>query len=136
MEQAGELSDYLKEEWHWFGVRQVGWVRRRQQRHLHEKWEEQTVTFVTSLAPEQASAARLLRMLRQHWVIENRVHWVRDVSYGEDRKHGRRIGQALAWARNTAISLLRREGFSYIPDGWRYGSAHQQVVLSWITAKP
>lgn len=133
VEQAGELSDYLKEQWHWFGVQQVGWVQRRQQRHHNEEWEQQTVTFVTSLTAEQASADRLLHMLRQHWVIENRIHWVRDVSYGEDRLHGRRIGQALAWARNIAISLLRKEGFSYIPDGWRYGSAHPRAVLSWIT---
>jgi hypothetical protein len=56
-----------------------------------------------------------------------------DVSYGEDPMHGRRIGQALAWARNTAISLLRKERFRYIPDGWRYGSAHPQALLTWIT---
>lgn len=35
---------------------------------------------VTSLAPAQADAARLLGLVRGHWQIENRLHWVRDVT--------------------------------------------------------
>src|SRR5205823_11339751 len=40
---------------------------------------------VTSAAPRRAKAARLLRALRGHWGIENRIHWVRDVTFDEDR---------------------------------------------------
>ena len=44
-----------------------------------------TVSYaVTSLPPTAAGAERLLRILREHWHIENRVHWVRDVTFGED----------------------------------------------------
>jgi hypothetical protein len=39
---------------------------------------------ISSLEPEQASAARSGRLLRGHWEIENRLHWVRDVTSGED----------------------------------------------------
>jgi hypothetical protein len=57
--------------------------------------------------------------LRDHWAIENGVFRVRDVSYDEDRLHGRTIGLGLALIRNTAINLLRQQGYRFIPDGWR-----------------
>ena len=44
----------------------------------------ETVCAVTSLGPERASAKRLLAIARGHWWIENRLHWVRDMSLGED----------------------------------------------------
>ena len=40
---------------------------------------------ITSLPPTVAGADRLLQVLREHWNIENRVHWVRDVTFDEDR---------------------------------------------------
>jgi hypothetical protein len=39
---------------------------------------------VTSLSAQRASAEDLLRFNRGHWGIENRLHWVRDVTFGED----------------------------------------------------
>ncbi|MCK6628958.1 MAG: hypothetical protein L6R45_27735 [Anaerolineae bacterium] len=41
------------------------------------------------------------------------------MSYDEDRRHGRKITPALSLFRNLAINLLRQEGYTYIPDGWR-----------------
>jgi hypothetical protein len=76
---------------------------------------------VTSLKKEQASAQRLLELNRDHWEIENRVHYVRDVTYDEDRcrirtQNGPRL---MASIRNTAISIARLMGFRYIPDANR-----------------
>jgi hypothetical protein len=51
--------------------------------------------------------------------VENGIFRVRDVTYDEDRLHGRKIGHSLAILRNVAITLIRREGYPYIPDGWR-----------------
>lgn len=67
---------------------------------------------ITSLPRERAEAALLLKHWRGHWGIENRLHWVRDVSFGEDKcqvksGHG---PQNLAAFRNAAISLLRLAG--------------------------
>lgn len=65
---------------------------------------------ITSLPPEQADAARLLRVLRSHWGIENRMHWVRDVTFDEDRSQVRvwAAPQVLAALRNLTLALLRR----------------------------
>lgn len=130
---AQDLTAYLAREWGWWSVQQVGWIGRRQRRRPTQAWQEQELTFVTSLTPEQANPPALLHLLRQHWLIENRLHYVRDVSYGEDRLHARKTAQALAWARNLAMSILRSHHFKYIPDGWRFASAHPQTVLRWLT---
>jgi hypothetical protein len=67
---------------------------------------------VTSLGPEQASAARLGRLLRGHWGIENRLDWVRVVTLGEDRSQIRAgLGpRASVSLRNLAIGRLRLAG--------------------------
>ena len=67
---------------------------------------------VSSLSRERADAASLLRHWQGHWGIENGLHWVRDVTFGEDKcqvatGHG---PQNLAAFRNAAISLLRLAG--------------------------
>lgn len=76
---------------------------------------------VTSLKKDQATAQRLLELNRDHWEIENRVHYVRDVTYDEDRcrirtNNGPRI---MASIRNIAISIARLMEFRYIPDAIR-----------------
>ena len=63
---------------------------------------------ITSLRPEQATAVRLLGLVREHWLIENRLHWVRDVTLGEDACRVRKgsAPQVLAALRNAAVHLL------------------------------
>ena len=58
------------------------------------------------------SPARLLALKREHWAIENRLHWVRDVSMDEDRCRVRAGGRALASIRNLGLSLIRARGLS------------------------
>lgn len=69
----------------------------------------EVVHGITSLSPEQANAARLLELSRGHWGIENRLFWVRDMTFGEDACRVR-TGSAprnLAAIRNAGISVLR-----------------------------
>jgi len=87
---------------------------------------------VTRLAPTDSAPDTILRLGGQHWVIENRIHYVWDGSYGEDRNHGQQRGQMLAGVRNTAMSLFRWRGFRYIPDGRRWTSAHPEATLRWL----
>lgn len=68
----------------------------------------ETVCGLTSLSPEQADAARLLEIVRDHWKIENCLHYVRDVTLGEDACRVRKgnAPQVLAALRNAIVHLL------------------------------
>ena len=69
---------------------------------------------VTSLRPERATPGRLLELVRGQWQIE-KSHWVRDVTFDEDRSQVRgHIPQVMAALRNTAIGLLRWTGHTNI----------------------
>jgi hypothetical protein len=63
---------------------------------------------ITSLTAEGADAQRLLRLTRVHWGIENKLHYVRDVTLGEDGCRVRKgsAPQVLAAVRNAVIPLL------------------------------
>lgn len=65
--------------------------------------------LITSLSPQKASPQRLLALNRGHWEIENRLHWVRDVVFGEDLSQIRTGAgpRVMATLRNLAISLIR-----------------------------
>jgi Transposase DDE domain len=58
-----------------------------------------------------ADAQRLNSVMRTHWEIENRVHWVWDMAMGEDTNRPRKgeSAQNLALIRKLALNLLRRE---------------------------
>lgn len=95
----------------------------------------ETAYGVTSLKKEQASAKRLLQLNRGHWEIENRVHYVRDVTYDEDRcrirtDNGPRV---MASIRNLAIGIARMMGFRFIPQAHRAFSfcSRRKDVLAW-----
>jgi predicted transposase YbfD/YdcC len=63
---------------------------------------------ITSLSANEADATRLLGLVRDHWRIENCLHYVRDVTLGEDACRVRRgsAPQVLAALRNAVVHLL------------------------------
>ncbi len=96
--------------------------RRRTVGHRGQWHEEVEVTYaVTSLPPDRADARTLLGHLRGHWGIENKVHYVRDVTFDEDRSQVRTgaAPQVMAATRNLAIALLRRAGHTNIAAALR-----------------
>lgn len=114
------MTVYLQDEWHWRGLQLSGRIRRSRRASSESAWESQeTWTWVSSLSPTVGTPEQVAQDLRAHWAVENGVFRVRDVSYDEDRLHGRKIGHSLSILRNVAITLIRREGYPYIPDGWR-----------------
>src|SRR5262249_44063930 len=70
------------------------------------------VLGVTSLAATEATPERLATYVRGHWSIENKIHWVRDVTFGEDASHVRTGSRprVMATLRNLAIGLIRQAG--------------------------
>lgn len=85
---------------------------------------------LTSLGTEAADPARLLGLNRGHWEIENRLHYVRDVTYDEDRSQVRRGNrpQVMASLRNVAISLLRLAGATNIAASTRELGRHPEAI--------
>ena len=86
---------------------------------------------MTSLPALIAIPERLLQLKRGHWTIENCLHYVKDVTMGEDKStvHMDNGPQIMAALRNTALSLLRRTGCSTIAARMRYHSTHPQAAL-------
>ncbi len=77
---------------------------------------------VTSLPPTAADARALLRLWRGHWAIENRLHWVRDVLFDEDRSGATagNVPQMLAALHSTAVGLLRAHGHATVAGARRH----------------
>lgn len=94
----------------------------------------EVVFGITSLSPTQAPGSRLLALNRRHWSIENRLHWVRDVTFDEDRSQVRKgaAAQTMAALRNLAIGLLRRAGATNIAEALRHCIQHSEKVLRLI----
>lgn len=105
---------------------QAARVHRWRRRDASGKVTRETVYVITDLTARQASPERLGRLVREHWAIENREHYVRDVTFEEDASRVR-TGHApenMATCRNPTISILRKAGYRYIPDGLRDVSYH------------
>jgi hypothetical protein len=100
---------------------QVFAIRREVTEMVSQKYRCETVQGLSSLPVERASPACLLALSRGHWTIENRLHWVRDVTFDEDRSRVRTGAgaQVMASLRNLAISLLRLAGARYIAPALR-----------------
>ena len=94
----------------------------------------EVVYGVTSLRPEHADPGRLLELVRSHWHIENKSHWVRDVTFDEDRSQVRcgHIPQLMAALRNTAIGLLRWAGHTNIASACRRMATQPAQALALI----
>ena len=97
------------------------------------KCHTEVVYAVTSLSIADAKPAQIAAWLRGHRAIENKLHWVRDVTYAEDHSQNRTGAgpQVMAALRNTAISLLRLDGHENIAKALRHNarSPHRPIKL-------
>jgi predicted transposase YbfD/YdcC len=131
-------STALVEYSDWPGLAQVFQVERRVTVKQSGAQRAEAVYGVTSLSPERARPERLLRLVRQHWQIENQVHWVRDVTFDEDRSQVRcgSIPQVMAAFRNTAIGLMHWAGETNIAAACRRFAAQPWLALALIGITP
>ncbi len=121
-----ELNDYLD----WPGLGQVFMIERR----WWERGEtKQAVRYgITSLPPTSADAPRLLALVRGHWQIENGLHYVKDVTLGEDRSliHKGQGPSIMAILRDTVVSVLHRAGWRTIAERLRFYSGNPHAALA------
>lgn len=98
---------------------------------------QEVVYGITSLSPQRADAARLLRLDRRHWRIEA-THWIRDVTFDEDRSQVRcgHIAEVMAALRNVAIARLRLAGATNIAAACRRLAAQPWAALALIGITP
>ena len=106
------LNDYLN----WPGVGQVGQVESTVTKD--GKTTTEVRSFVTSVPRSEAEGELLLHWIRGHWTIENRSHYVRDVTLGEDASRIRKGSgpEVMAAVRNAAIGFLRLTGANNIAE--------------------
>ena len=124
---SSQLNDYLD----WPHLAQVFRLQRVVQRHKTGQLTYQVVFGITSLTEQACSPQRLLHIIRQHWHIENRLHYVRDVTLHEDacRIRQRKRQRLLASLNNLLIGLIRRTDFKYVPEARRYFSINYALAL-------
>lgn len=120
------LNEYLD----WPHVQQVCCVERRITRKGVTR--EETAYAITSLSPQQADAQRSLQVWRGHWGIENRLHYVRDVTMKEDASQVRSgsAPEVMAALRNVVLGLLRQTGATNIAAALRHYSYRPREALT------
>jgi predicted transposase YbfD/YdcC len=120
----------------WPGAAQVGRLERV--RNVAGNVTSEATLVVTSLSAKAASAEALLALLRGHWGIENRLHFVRDVTLGEDacRVRSENAPHVFAALRNTALNLLRGAGHHRIASATRYFAAKAGEALCLLGLTP
>lgn len=138
-ERRLSVREVLPGDCDWPGVAQVFRIERMIVTVKTGEVQREEICGVTSRARHAHATARwLLQTTRDHWVIENRSHYVRDVTFDEDRSAVRTgvIHQALATMRTTAISLMRLAGHDNIADACRYHAAQPTVALTLLGICP
>ena len=89
--------------------------------------------FITSLTRGEAGARRLLEIVRGHWgVIENGLHWMRDVVFREDRSTISKghAPQNLAALRNAALACARADGGGTVASRLRHFARQPQRLFA------
>lgn len=117
---------------YWIGAKQVFKIDRAISKKRVTSFE--TVYGITSL---NTSPKHLLDLVRGHWGIENKSHWVRDVVFDEDRSQveNSNIAQFMASFRNLAITLIRLFVSNKISESIRFLNSKPELAFNLVLAK-
>lgn len=98
--------EYIRHYEGWADLQSI--VRVSRERRLPDKIERETAYYISSLPP---NAQQILNATRQHWAIENNLHWVMDVVFREDDSRVRKDNspQNLAVLRHIALNILKKD---------------------------
>ena len=116
----------------WPGLGQVLKMERKITNKRTGAVREEEAYAITSLDERRASGEQLLKLWREHWHIENRLHYVRDVTYKEDHSQVKTgaIPQVMAALRNAVISLMRVAGATNIAAACRKYAAQPGLAMT------
>lgn len=116
------------------GAKQIAQIRRT--RTEHGKKTVELVYIITSADHHAAPPPVLAAWVQGHWAIENRLHWVRDVTLDEDRSQIRTGNgpRVMATLRNTAISLHRLTGATNIAAALAHHMRRPHKIIQLLTS--
>jgi predicted transposase YbfD/YdcC len=128
-----QMNEWFQKEW--AGIAQVFRIRRT----VKEKGEErrERVYGITNVPRNKADAKRLLELKRKHWFIENRLHYRRDVTLGEDASQVRSQGapEVLAALNGGLLALLDFQGVKNVAKQMRHFCAQPREALQLLLGK-
>ncbi len=126
------------EDVNWPHVAQVLRIEREITEKKRGKQHLEVSYGLTSQSSAQADASCLLSQVRSHWSIENKSHYVRDVTFSEDASLIRTGSgpQVMAALRNAAIGLMHQAGVSKIAAACRRHAAKPWEALPLLGIKP
>lgn len=126
------VSSVLRGHQEWPGLEQVFQIERQVYEMTTQKSYSETHYGITSLSAEQVTAQELLSLVRNHWGIENGLHYRRDRTLKEDECR-LRVGEAarvMAILNNVVIGIVRLAGLTNLPAARRTYDAQPQVALN------
>jgi len=99
-----------------------------------EPQHERVYGITSHVGTDPETAEKILALVRGHWRIENSLHWVRDVTFDEDRSQVRKGNgpRVMATLRNLAISILRLAGANCIAKSTRWLSRNVEACVRLI----
>lgn len=125
-----DLNDWFGKQWE--GIEQVFRIKRTVQILKTGNVRHEVVYGISSLSMKRVPPQRLLRLDRDHWGIENRLHWTRDVTLGEDRCQTRTgtVPSLLAQLNSTVLSLMDLAGVRNVARQMRFFDASLDEALA------
>lgn len=125
------MSDELAGWRQWPGLKTVCIVQRETWNRTPGSHQSETAYWIGSMDCHEHGPEVFLEVIRAHWSIENQVHYVRDVTMGEDACRVRcgSAPQVLAGIRNAAIALFRRQRWTNIAAAIRHYAVKPHEAL-------
>jgi predicted transposase YbfD/YdcC len=123
-----DLNDYLRRDWG-----EVGQVF-RVERSRKDKQSPEVVYGWSTLSQQSCPPQRMAQLIRAHWAVENRLHWRRDATLGEDRCGVRfpPVAQMLAVLNSVVLSLMDVHHVPNVARQRRRFASHPDEALDWV----
>src|SRR5712691_777988 len=128
-----QMNEWFERDW--IGIAQVFMIKKT----IKEKGEERReISYgITSVPRKNAPAARILVLKRKHWFIENRLHYRRDVTLGEDASQVRTHGapEGVAALNGGILALMDFIGVKNVAKQMRHFCAQPREALQLLLGK-